>query len=1172
MFNGFWGRSAYNLEVVDAEGRSGGLACLWNPSVFNCTSVIRDRFFLVLSGLVCPSGVRINLVNVYASNDAVVRRQIWQKLVGIKNSSQGLWVLMGDFNEVRCESERLNSEFNASNAEFFNQFILSAGLCEYHMGGGNFTYISDRGDKMSKLDRFLVCLGFMENWPTASVTALKRDASDHRPILLSTTPTDYGHIPFRCFNSWLELPGFSNLVQQVCHNFVFNGPADMALTVKLRWLKNNIKAWLKVEKERSDGEYIIKKNRMNQLESVAETRPLEVRELDERAECITYIMDSDRRKQLDARQKSRSRWALEGDENSAFYHNVINANISNNRINGLMINGVWCSDPVAVKESFFEFFSNQFVEPMDTRPTLVCQNLVSLSPAEASSLVEPFSIAEIKEAVWGCVGDRAPGPDGFNFKFIKKHWELFQGDFYKVFQEFFMHGSISRCCSSSFIALIPKVKDPSSPSSFRPISLIGVVNKAISKVLVNRLKKVIGKLISEEQTAFLAGRNISDGPLILNEVIAWLKKAKKSGMIFKVDINKAYDSLNWKFLDSIMVQMNFPERWRSWIKATLVSSRASVLVNGSPTMEFECSRGLRQGDPLSPFLFVIAIEALSGIMKKAISVGIFKGLQCTSQGPMLSHLMYADDVVFLGEWLGENAVNLKRLLRCFYLVSGLKVNLTKCSIYGVGVDEAGVQHMANLLGCKYGTFPFKHLGLIVGANMNLIRNWKPVVEVFKNRLSIWKAKNLSYGGRITLIKSVLNSLPTYFFSLYKAPSKVLEMLEKLRRVFFWGGSDENTYTSWMAWEKVIAPIEYGGLGFGSLRDANLSLLAKWWWRFTTEKDNLWRRVIWSIHHNNRSWAPIPVKVSVAGPWKQIVGIRDYLSQVGINLSESIWSRVSGGSKTAFWLDFWIGDNPLYIGFPLLFALESDRSCRVSDRVSWGLDVLNVSWAWSRSILSDSEQQELSDLLLLLCDFNGGEGLDTWVWKHDNSEIFSVASIKNIAATESSQVPGYVFHWNKLVPKKVGIVSWRALSERLPTRVALAARNIQIADTRCLLCEEYDETCDHLFVACQFTQSIWLIMAQWCRSQPTFAFSLKDILEAHKAVHGSKKKKLVFNAIAQVVIWSVWRMRNEVLFGQASPSVSKVVEEVKSLTFLWIKNRSGSSNWSWNDWRSFSVNM
>ncbi|KAF5754385.1 putative RNA-directed DNA polymerase [Helianthus annuus] len=1075
-FNGFWGRSAYQLEVVSAEGRSGGLACLWNPGMFTCDNVIKNRYFLALSGSLNQVGIRINLVNVYASNDANVRRVIWDSLVVLKNSLQGLWVFMGDFNEVRDETERFNSEFIASNAEAFNQFILATGLSEFQMGGGRYTYISDRGDKLSKLDRFLVCLGFLEKWPTTTVLALNRDVSDHRPILLSTTPSDFSHILFRCYNSWMEIPGFMELVKQLCTNFVFHGSADMALSVKLRWLKNHIKAWIKVVRENSDGVYLDTKKRINMLERLAEERALEEEELHERAECINIVLDMDRRKQLDARQKSRARWALDGDENSAFFHNIINSNLSNNLINGLLIDGVWNSNPVIIKEAFFDFFSKQFVEPMSSRPYVIGHNLATLSTIEANILVEPFSITEIKEAIWGCVGDRAPGPDGFNFKFIKKNWDLFQGDFIRLFQEFYDNGSINKCCSSSFIALIPKVKDPSSPSNFRPISLIGVVNKAISKVLVNRLKRVIGRLVSEEQSAFLAGRNISDGPLILNEAIAWMKKAKKSGMIFKVDINKAYDSLNWSYLDSIMSQMNFPDRWRSWIMATLTTSRASVLVNASPTMEFEYSRGLRQGDPLSPFLFVLAMEALTGIMKKAVSEGIFNGLQCTSNGPVLSHLIYADDVVFLGEWSSENVNNLRRLLRCFHLVSGLKVNLAKCSLFGIGIDELEVQQMADSMGCKKGTFPFKHLGLVVGANMNLIRNWKPVIDVFKNRLSLWKAKNLSYGGRITLLKSVLNALRTYFFSLYKAPAKVLDILERLRRVFFWGGSDDNSPMSWLAWEKVIAPIEYGGLGFGSLCDANLAMLSKWWWRFKTDKEGLWRRVVWAIHHNSRSWTSIPAKVSVAGSWKQIVGIRAQLDRVGIHLSDSIWCKIGCGSKSSFWLDYWIGNKPLYCEFPLLFALERDKLCLVSDRVGWGADSVILNWSWKRPVMSDGETNELLALSLLLCDFDPSEGQDRWVWEHDNSGNFTVASIKQILASAGRVVPEYQFVWNNYVPKKVGIVPWRALMERLPTRIALAARNVDISDIRCVLCGDYDESSEHLFVSCQFAQSVWLVMA------------------------------------------------------------------------------------------------
>ncbi|KAJ0518638.1 putative RNA-directed DNA polymerase [Helianthus annuus] len=342
----------------------------------------------------------------------------------------------------------------------------------------------------------------------------------------------------------------------------------------------------------------------------------------------------------------------------------------------------------------------------------------------------------------------------------------------RLFDEFFVSGFLNVGYTSSFIALIPKCGDPGGLADYRPISLIGSVNKVVSKVLVNRLKGAINKLISEEQTTFLANRSIMDGPLILNEVISWLKRTKKLGMLFKVDIEKAYDTLNWGFLESIMVQMNFPIRWRKWVMATIINARASVLVNGSPTQEFPCFRGLRQGDPLSPFLFIMAMEALSCVVKRAKEIGVFDGLACTSNGPLLSHFMYADDVIFIGKWSIQNAKNLNRLLRCFYLASGLRVNLGKSSLYGVGVDGNEIHNMASILRCKSGSLPFKHLGLQVGVNMNLIKHWKPVVDIFKRRLSVWKTNALSFGGRITLIRSVLSALPTYYFSLFRAPEQI----------------------------------------------------------------------------------------------------------------------------------------------------------------------------------------------------------------------------------------------------------------------------------------------------------------------------------------------------------------------------------------------------------------
>ncbi|KAJ0899055.1 putative RNA-directed DNA polymerase [Helianthus annuus] len=1108
-------------------------------------------------------------MNIYAPNDPLSRRGLWAEILEVKNSLEGMWVLMGDFNEVRDAGERLNSDFIEANADAFNHFILSAGLVEYNMGGGNFTYISDNGEKLSKLDRFLVCVGFREKWPNATVLALDRVASDHRPIVLCTAQSDFGHIPFRFFNSWFELPGFLDFVLQRCRVFTFSGPEDLAMAIKLRWLKNKIKEWLKVDKENKEGMYDSKKRRLAIIENQAEERMLVEEELDERAECRNFMAEFERLKQLDLRQKSRSKWAIDGDENSAFFHNIINSNISTNRLNGLMVDGVWITDPLVIKESLFGFFRQQFSEPMDARPELVCPNLATISDSDAMMLESPFTVDEIKTAVWDCDGDRAPGPDGFNFKFIKRCWDVFRDDLVKLFGKFYEEGSLNSCCTSSFIALIPKVKDPTSPKDFRPISLIGVINKVISKVLVNRLKGVVGGLISEQQSAFLAGRNIMDGPLILNEVLSWLKKAKRSAMYFKADLNKAYDSVNWAFLDSIMSQMKFPNRWRAWIMATLRTARASVLVNGSPTREFECTRGLRQGDPLSPFLFVIVMEALTGIMKKATSAGLFNGIKVTNEGPYLSHLIYADDVVFIGEWSIVNVNNLRRILRCFYLASGLKVNLDKCSIYGVGVNEGEVEAMAQVLKCRKGTFPFKHLGLLVGANMNLARNWKPVIDTFKNRLSLWKAKTLSYGGRITLIKSVLNALPTYYLSLFKAPVKVIDALDRIRRVFFWGGSEEKARMNWVAWDRTIAPIEYGGLGFGSLKDSNLAMLAKWWWRFRSEKTGLWRRVVWAIHHNARVWKSIPEKISVAGPWKNIYNIWRPLLEANIDIKNAFSVVVGNGNNTEFWLDSWIDPEPLYIKYPALFKEEQVKNCLVSDRwsITGGYPVW--IWAWSRPVLGPDAAVQFQQLTALLRNVTLSAAADYWKWRYEDAGVFSVAGIKKLLSSAGRGSPGDAFEWNNWVPKKVSIVAWRAEMERLPTKCALARRNVPVQDQMCVFCGEYGESSDHVFVSCHFAQMVWLNLAGWFKLQPVITFGIKDLLILHDLSSGLRKKKAI-HAVVLVAFWCIWKLRNEIVFRQAAPNLIRTLDEIKSVAYLWIKNRAKAPTLTWEDWSRFNL--
>lgn len=178
----------------------------------------------------------------------------------------------------------------------------------------------------------------------------------------------------------------------------------------------------------------------------------------------------------------------------------------------------------------------------------------------------------------------------------------------------------------------------------------------------------------------------------------------------------------------------------------------------------------------------------------------------------------------LGERSRSNLKNLARILRCFHATSGLKVNFYKSKVYGVGISDRELACSARVLGCDAGSFRFTYLGVPVRANMNRLKNWKPIIDRVHARLSRWKASSLSIGGRLTLVKTVLGSLPLYFFSIFKAPCNVINSLEKNRRRFFWGGNDEKKKIHWVAWSKLLAHKENGGLGVGSLRALNIALL------------------------------------------------------------------------------------------------------------------------------------------------------------------------------------------------------------------------------------------------------------------------------------------------------------------------------------------------------------
>lgn len=241
---------------------------------------------------------------------------------------------------------------------------------------------------------------------------------------------------------------------------------------------------------------------------------------------------------------------------------------------------------------------------------------------ENEYLTQSFLESEVKEAVWNCESFKSSGPDGFNFKFLKECWETVKPDFMRMLDEFHRNGKLVKGSNPSFIVLIPKKDGASSLEDYRPISLIGCTYKVLAKILAGRLSRAIGGLISECQSEFMGGRSILDGVVVLNEAIEEVKRKKLERVFVKIDFAKAYDSVDWEFLDDMLQHFNFCSKCTSWIGECVSSATATVLVNGNASGEFKLERGLQQGDPLSPLLYLIVAEGLSALINRAVH-GVF---------------------------------------------------------------------------------------------------------------------------------------------------------------------------------------------------------------------------------------------------------------------------------------------------------------------------------------------------------------------------------------------------------------------------------------------------------------------------------------------------------------------------------------------------------------------
>ena len=404
-------------------------------------------------------------------------------------------------------------------------------------------------------------------------------------------------------------------------------------------------------------------------------------------------------------------------------------------------------------------------------------------------------------------------------------------------------------------------------------------------------------------------------------------RRKEKGLVCKLDIEKAYNSINWEFLYQVMNRMGFGSRWVRWIKWCISTASFSVLFNGSPTGFFPSSKGLRQGDPLSPYLFVIGMEVLSCLLNRAVEGNYFAGSRIAvgrGEDLVISHLLYADDTLIFCQANMEQLKYLSWILMWFEALSSLKINLNKSEIIPIGTVD-NVEVLASELGCKVRSLPTSYLGLPLGAKHKALGVWDLIEERYRKRLANWKMQYISKGGRATLIRSTLSSLPIYYLSLFRMPQKVCARLERIQRQFLWGGTANVKKISLVKWATVCTDKRKGGIGIKSYSNMNKALLSKWSWRFANDRKALWRRVIsCKFGESSGGWHTGDLRGGYGTSlWKDI-------RKEWPSFSQSSVFAIGDGKRINFWKDVWCGGEALCAMFPSLFNLALNKEARVAD--------------------------------------------------------------------------------------------------------------------------------------------------------------------------------------------------------------------------------------------------
>ncbi|KAK4268822.1 hypothetical protein QN277_022056 [Acacia crassicarpa] len=1142
--------------LVNPVGKSGGLALWWSDILtvnilFSSPNIIHTS--VMSATLSTPSYITF----IYGPPDEEERRLCWQEVRKISKNIATSWLCVGDFNEILAQDEKSGGLPRAWRKILnFRCFLADCELEDLGFSGPTFTWCNNRDspDTISeRIDRALGNMQLREDFPTLQVFNIDpARSSDHHLLFVQCQFEKYKRRrPFRFEAVWASHDHYLEVIKDSWQTF---SEQDMScLESFLCNLKNgerNLTSWGKEKFPNNVRRIDFLKARMAELALQDRTTSISNGMLEMKGEL-------DRLLELEEQywwQRSRINWLATGDKNSRFFHVSTIKRRQRNRISCIRDDmGNWLMDKEAISQNIASYFQNLFAS---SGSHAMNDALSYVNPKISEDmnhrLMLPVSREEIKVAAFSLGSTKAPGPDGFSAKFYHSTWTEIADSVCSMVCEFFAGNSVLDGINMTNITLIPKVQKPEHVSQFRPIGLCNFSYKIISKILANRMRPLLDACISQNQSAFVPGRCIHDNIIIAHEVYHYLRHKRSGGKYefsLKMDMSKAYDRVEWDFIESVLLRFGFYPKWVVLIMKCVHSVSLNICLSGKNVKSFAPSRGIRQGDLLSPYLFILVAEVLSNMISKSQVNKRLKGVKLSNGCPVLTHSFFADDALLYMHASRRNCMYLANILELYCAASGQVINLDKSSIFfSANTPPAVISMVSDILKIPVTEDPGAYLGIPSIWGKTKQQAMAYIRDRVANKIHRWGQSLLSFAGREVMIKAVIQAIPIYPMNCFKFLVITCKQINNLIVKFWWSGNADGGKTHWKAWDIMTSSKSAGGMGFRDLLSMNKALLAKTAWRILKKPDDLWVRVLKSVYFPEDHFINAIKGYKASWCWSSIIEGRDFLRK---NLQ---WD-IGDGTDIRIWGDTWVpGD--VFPARPRTTDVPIIAEGRVCDLI--------VDGQWNLSPIDHYVSAKVKEAIYRIPIPSSGLK-DKLMWTNAKNGVYSVKLEYHCqrgckAANMDRPGSSTVIHsscWNaiwkiRVIPRVQQFI-WRLLSKAIATKAALFRRK-RSQDSLCPVCENAEETIEHVFFHCPWTRCVWF----GCSLGARFDISAIGNFNAWW-ISLTDTPLLSKQDLSQIcwLLWFIWKARNNKIFDHREPNPSSVIEMAqKSHSDFWATAAKG----------------